>query len=797
MFLHLKNNSVFFLVLSLVVGCAPSTPTWEETAQPMRDAFAEQSRKSLYFSGAGQLAALKSNPFNGFCLLLDEALDPDLSPIGPAPDQGTGELAAFEFPRDAEKFFAPVGSTAQSKNSLILQSGEGAYLAGREPLSIPREELSEIEIRLRLEHNQTFYIGLSASFFLNWKEDQMGLIQIPAEPGEEFRTYRIFLPHLFRASDFMRNLPSGKPVSQFFLAAGSWPKGQIEIASIRFLGRDSRYLRNQYGTGYLTSGGVIRRGFWMPVPGKLNWEIGLPALPVFFRSGISLSRESSEGVEFEITVSAGDSATRLAGGVIGDSSSWTELGPLDLGSWTYQTVILSIETRGEGPNTVFWGDPAIRELPRERFNAVVILEDAMRADHLSCYGYPAVATPVTDLLAKEGILFETAISQATMTRPSCPSLMTSLYPSATGVWSFQDSLEERFLTLPEVMRSQGFYTAAFVQNPAGGAAAGLQQGFGQFYDRDSAGFLTEQLLPDLVDEWLKKHDHHNFFLYLHLLKPHGPYDPLPPFDAAFRKFTGLGTPVDYHHALDPPSIERPSREGRVLRYNGEISANDYYIGRFLDLLEKRGLRKNTLVVILSDHGEFLGEDGRWGHFPPSLLPVIHVPLIFSYPRLWKEGRRIAAPVQLLDVMPTVLELAGVPTEPLLLQGKSLLPLIENPGDRFWKFRPVFSEEVSNLRGEKDKHGLGSILWGGKHFLFSNSFGENGERRRENRVFSLTGGGEEPAEAAEEEIAAAYQILLDLQETGAAVNRNIRQEKEKVQRHDPEVIKQLRALGYLQ
>jgi len=578
------KTPLLILLALLAAGCAPAPPPRDEAARATRAAFAEQSRKSLAFHESDLLARLEVNPFNGFCFLLDRALAPGFSGPGPAPDPAGGALAAFEFPADADIFMTPSGDPGQSEEGLILAPGRASYLVNRGGLDINRDELSEIEIRLRLEGHDFFRIGLTAHDLAGWREDRMALVNVPAVGGEEFRVYRILLPHLFEQASFKRNLPAGGMVKKLFLAGDGVSEENIEVASIRFLAPGAGYRRAPYGTGFLTAGEVGRSGFWMPGAGKLSWEIGLPAQNVFFRAGVGLFRESLKGVEYDVRVAAAGEETALAGGVLADHSAWTDLGPIDLGRWSGQTVVLSIETRGEETNTVFWGDPAIREMPRERFNVVIILEDALRAGHLGCYGYPLTETPGTDRLAEEGILFQTAVSQATMTRPSCPSLLTSLYPSATGVRRFQDSLDDRFLTLAEVMRSQGFLTAAFVQNPAGGAAAGLQQGFGEFHGRKSAGYLTKHLLPERMKEWLGKNGRHNFFIYLHLQKPHGPYDPLPPFDAAFRRFTGPGTPVTPHHALDPARIEQPTREGRILAYDGEISANDYHLGLFLDLL---------------------------------------------------------------------------------------------------------------------------------------------------------------------------------------------------------------------
>jgi choline-sulfatase len=124
-----------------------------------------------------------------------------------------------------------------------------------------------------------------------------------------------------------------------------------------------------------------------------------------------------------------------------------------------------------------------------------------------------------------GVQFDWAFSQATKTRPSVPALMTSLYPTATGVWHRSDMLSERHLTLAEIMRSQGFVTASFLQNGNAGPYAGLHQGFSELYDERIMGNASEEIFGERVFSWLEDHRDQNFFLYLHPLDPHAPYDP--------------------------------------------------------------------------------------------------------------------------------------------------------------------------------------------------------------------------------------------------------------------------------
>ena len=163
-------------------------------------------------------------------------------------------------------------------------------------------------------------------------------------------------------------------------------------------------------------------------------------------------------------------------------SDWKDY-KIDLSGFSGREVEISFECSSLDGNIVFYSSPVIHALPKKKINVVIILEDALRADHLSTYGYHKKTTPVKDRWAKKGVLFLNACSQATKTRPSIPSIMTSLYPTTTGVWNFFESLDERFLTLAEILQNQGFKTISVIQNPQAGSMAGLEQGYDQLIEQ--------------------------------------------------------------------------------------------------------------------------------------------------------------------------------------------------------------------------------------------------------------------------------------------------------------------------
>lgn len=267
---------------------------------------------------------------------------------------------------------------------------------------------------------------------------------------------------------------------------------------------------------------------------------------------------------------------------------------------------------------------------------VIITLDTTRADHLSVYGYMDVSLPHLERLASNGVVFDQATSVGALTLPAHTSLFTGLLPPAHGVRDNSDpALGDSHVTLAEVLRARGFSTAAFVGAAVLDADRGLAQGFEQyagvrFDDADPFHRRGDEVVDDAVG-WLAGVGSTPFFLWTHLYDPHRPYDPPPPFDTMH----------------DP--------------YVGEIAFVDQQIGRLLEALDARGLTERTIVVVAGDHGESRGEHGERDHGVFLYQSVLRVPLIVQAPGI--PPRRVADVVSLTDIMPTMLDLLGVPVPP--------------------------------------------------------------------------------------------------------------------------------------
>jgi Sulfatase len=411
-----------------------------------------------------------------------------------------------------------------------------------------------------------------------------------------------------------------------------------------------------------------------------------------------------------------------------------------------------------------------------------------------------------------------AIAQADKTRPSVASFMTSLYPTATGSWHFSDILSDRYLTLAEVLRAQGYVTASYIQNGNAGPYAGIHQGFDALLDEATLGRSTEGVfMSDRVRGFLERHRDRNFFLYLHAADPHAPYDPPEPWrqKAAGRigsKVTRLAGDAEFDGAW----VGQPSIEGRRRFYEAEIAHNDRVVERFFAMLDELGLAENTLVVMTADHGEYLGERGMlgdqlWSHNPPGYLIGTRVPLLMVYPARFPQPKRILERAQLLDLMPTVLELAAVDRTGLMLQGDSLVDLVEGRRSDYWRDRVVFSEEPTAML-KRNPCSCGSTYFRDWHVLSSSwvaAWIAKPARRMMPQLLSVLATGafrvdpQRPADV----LAASFlpdlalrwwqrSLLTDLRQTNMATWRKLTSGAEEHDVIDPDTLERLKGLGYV-
>ncbi len=296
--------------------------------------------------------------------------------------------------------------------------------------------------------------------------------------------------------------------------------------------------------------------------------------------------------------------------------------------------------------------PTLQDLRFPDAPVVLISVDTLRSDRLPMYGYAKGETPALDVLRKDSVLFERAYAHVPLTLPSHASLFTGALPSVTGVLDNGGyRLEPSLPTLAEILKKQGYATGGAVSTIVMAGASGLSRGF-DFYDDaiepsepgqaanrvQRPGDESAKLLLDWLDRGKSEKGEKNekVFAFLHLYEPHAPYEPREPFRSRLA---------------DP--------------YDGEVATADSIVGEFLGELKKRGLYEKALVVFLSDHGEGLGDHGESEHGVFLYREAIQVPLLVKLPSRPGEppplaGGKVAAVVQLVDVLPTIAKAVGVP-----------------------------------------------------------------------------------------------------------------------------------------
>jgi choline-sulfatase len=315
--------------------------------------------------------------------------------------------------------------------------------------------------------------------------------------------------------------------------------------------------------------------------------------------------------------------------------------------------------------------------PQGAPNVLLYVVDTLRADGLSRYGNRAVETPAVDQLAREGSLFVDAQAPSSWTRASIATILTGLYPDVHGVEGRNDALSERLVLLSELFAAHGYATGAVVANPNVGSFYGFDQGYGEFvelYERRSPGMIDarESIVPsgqvtDRVERWIDSVPG-PFFLFVLTIDPHWPYEPPAVFDRQRADYAGR---VDH----DPLAIIRKDlgeADKARLRslYEAEIASNDDSLGRLLEHLRVRERYDDTIVVFTSDHGEEFWEHANTMHGLSLFEESIRVPLIIRYPKALPVAARVETPVELVDIAPTLLELAGI-AAPYPMDGHSL------------------------------------------------------------------------------------------------------------------------------
>ena len=302
---------------------------------------------------------------------------------------------------------------------------------------------------------------------------------------------------------------------------------------------------------------------------------------------------------------------------------------------------------------------------------ILITVDTLRPDHVGCYGKNRAVTPAIDSLCHDGIRFEQAITAAPITNTSHASILTGLMPSAHGVSDFGIPLAPQHRSIASELKQRGYQTAAFIGSvilDSSTLAPGFDRGFDTYDnfpaqgDHWNAVERRAEVVVQHASAWLRRHPAGKRFVWIHLYDPHDPYEPPAPYAARYAKDL----------------------------YSGEIAYTDEQIAQLLALLKREGRYDNAAIILLSDHGEGLGEHGENTHGIFLYDSTLRVPLILKLPKNERAGATVGDQVSTIDVFPTILALEGI-RGPTTVEGKSLL------ASALLKSRIVISETDYPLR----------------------------------------------------------------------------------------------------
>lgn len=743
--------------------------------------------KAKIFNQNTVLKKLGLNKLNGFCFRFDENLPNAIAYLLASTETKEPIKSLKSDANNKQNFFElKNGRITEGDGGLIIDAEGKTELKNSDDLDL--KTASRVILRLKVKDNDLICLGWSSDQTIPWN-DWTHYMNVKIINDNKFHTYLIELEDRLSGWEFFKK-GKLKKIGLLF------PKpDNIELDYLHIIDQEEKYKDKPYGIACEKIGKEMRPLLYMRTPAKLGYRVSLPKKDTFLCFGMGILKRQIP-IKFRIFVKDPHGIEEIFTQTVSNKSQWYQA-ELDMQKWKGKNVEIIFAANSESSNVAFWSSPILFSRPNKKFNVMMIIQDSLRADHLSLYGYYRKTSPFLDEFARKGTVFENAYSQGTMTVTSYASLMTSLYSSVTGVRFLTDGLSEKFLTLPEVMRSQGFETINLIQILDAGMIAGLHQG----WDRICMDQDMESLLKTAHNS--VENSKRNLFINIHLENPHMPFNPPEAFRNWYEETLALENDskeeLIKHYSIDPPWLTRTTAEIRRALYDGEIRYNDSQLQDFIDRLEDLGILNDTLIIFSADHGEFLGENSLWQHGPPGFIQVLHVPLIMIYPKKIPQ-KRIIQNVQLIDVMPTILDFARISTKEMLLQGESLVGLISGKNTDYWNRRPCYSDVTEEAYqfyfGETRPYAS----------LFLNNFHILKSRNKDNSfelftMFDLSSDKQEKNNL-EKKILGDLNIkpkiigFIDrFQEVNAKIGENVKEEAEYTLTQDE--IESLKSLGYLQ
>ncbi len=622
-----------------------------------------------------------------------------------------------------------VGRTTGDAGVLTVPIPESASLG---------DQLHEIRVHMRASAGTR----AGASF---WREETLDEERIlgggasisraqastPIIPGDEMQSFALSTLSSFSAT---LGLDGVKHVS---FRPTDAVDAEFAIESIRVVSRREHLSSVESGLGWQGQANVFRETVVTRTPERVAFEVELPSRPWL---ELHLGTIEPVAVTFRVSAARGGQESTLLTHTVTSTDRWEPIA-IDLSAQAGQQLTLALQATAPEDGTIaYWGTPVIRQRaditrvarpsgaraalggePAPPRGVLFIVADTLRRDHLPWHGGARDNAPNLAALANTGAVFTKDVSQATWTKVSVASILTSLYPSTHGVVDAPDRLPSSVTTLTEAFQQAGYATFHTSSIPFTGRMTNLHQGVEVMHeassvpDLDHSDSKTARTFVDRLLAWLETHRDSPFFVFLHVFDPHSPFEPYGPYDLLYmdeaeatRHRANLAAALEL---MEPgllkgqmlPGIEELEQVGVDADtfvdsekdwYDASVKAMDVEVGRLLEKLDAMGRRDDTLIVFMSDHGEEFLDHGRHWHGVTAYGEMLNVPLLFSWPRVIAP-RRIDTVVQSIDVYPTLLDLARIPV-PDQAQGQSLLPLMarpDSPASLGWIPRPAFAERA--------------------------------------------------------------------------------------------------------
>ncbi len=586
-----------------------------------------------------------------------------------------------------------------------------------------REDWAYVQVRARAsEQVQVIWLG----FNLRGNAEEDANWQWPwAFAGERIDVVNdsSVQSYLLRA-DWTSGLWEG-PWRQLGLWIDAKDAATVDLLSVSVIPKEANYASEAVGVREEVIDRSYRRSVYTHAPSRLSYDVRVPGdgrLDV----GLGVLRDDIP-VTFRVAAELPDSGTELLlEETYGDKERWAQR-TVDLSSYAGKTVTLALETDAEKPGTVaLWAAPTLSGEPQAARppNVSLYVIDGGGADFMSVYGYNRRTTPNLERLAAEGALFEQVYSNSSWTYPSTASFMTSLQNSVLGGQrEWRQPVPDEAVTMAQHFQQARYQTGVFVANPNAGTLSGLQRGVDVFQEdwpqfayfggsnyRESSRYLHEGFW-----NWRASYPGAPWWVHFQTTDVHEDFPAVTPFAGLFvgpaeretwresderlgKEDGGHGV---YSEAYEKTGLSRVDffalHQGL---YDETMAHNDYQIGRLADRLKAEGEWENTLLIIAADHSTDAAMDDMGLAIQDSLPPqwvyalfrpsISRVPLIFVWPGHIEGGQRFPQPVSNIDILPTVLDLVGLP-QPEVKQGQSLAPLLLGTGEV--EQRPVILDEL--------------------------------------------------------------------------------------------------------